>query len=71
MLLFIPISALSLKFYNIWYFSFSFDKKYSYKSSFRSKFTSYLHVLTWCRRLAEVLDILCVYRFTNIPQMSN
>ena len=26
---FMPISALSLKFYNIRYFSFSFEKKYS------------------------------------------
>ena len=30
---FIPISGRSIKFYSIRYFSFSFEKKYSYKSS--------------------------------------
>ena len=65
---FMPISALSLNFYNIRYFSFNFEKTRSFKSSIRSKFTSYLHAFT-SFRLAKVFDIRYVYRFASILQM--
>ena len=65
-----PISALSLKFYNTRYFSFNFEKRHSYKSSIRSKFTSYLHAFTGFRP-AKVFDIRYVYRFASMLQMSN
>ena len=59
-----PISALSLKFYNIRYFSFNFEKRHSYKNSIKSKFTSYLHAFTRFRP-AKVFDIRYVYRFAS------
>ena len=58
---FMPISALSLKFYNIRYFSFSFEKRHSYKSSIRSKFTSYLHAFTRYRPAIRFGYSLCLY----------
>ena len=57
-----PISALS--------FSSSFEKKYSHKSSLDQNLhandMSSLNVA-----LPQVFDILCVYRFASILQMSN
>ena len=52
---FMPIGALSLKLNNIRYFSFNFEKRHSYKSSIRSKFTSYLNASTRFRP-AKVFD---------------
>ena len=55
-----PISVLSLKLYNIRYFSFSFEKRHSFKSPFRSKFTSYLRVITRCRSAISFRYSLCL-----------
>ena len=71
---FMPISALSLNFYNTRYFSFSFEKIRSFKSSIRSKFTSYLHAFIRFRP-AKVFDIryvdLLVYsKWTSATNIS-
>ena len=53
---FMPIGALSLKLNNIRYFSFNFEKRHSYKSSIRSKFTSYLNAFTrFCPMFIDLL----------------
>ena len=52
---------------NIIYFSFNSEKRHSYKSSIRSKFTFFLHALTRFRPF----NIRYVYRFASTLQMSN
>ena len=65
-----PISALSLKFYNIIYFSSTLRRDIPTEAQLDQKFTSYLHALTRFRP-AKDFDIRYVFKFASIFQMSN